>query len=55
MLTLCKNDSIFSKEPINSLAEMAGYEALWNDAKASFKNLAEIFRNNPRCDSLGVF
>jgi DNA processing protein len=47
MLTLSKNDSIFSEEPINSLAEMAGYEALWDDAKASFKNLAEIFRNNP--------
>lgn len=47
MLTLSKNNSIFSEEPINALAEMAGYEALWDDAKASFKSVAEVFRNNP--------
>ena len=55
MLTLSKNNSIFSEEPINSLTEMAGYEALWDDAKASFKNLAEIFRNNPQATPSDFF
>lgn len=41
------SDGIFAAPPIEPLREMAAYEWLWNSDRASFKNLAETFRNNP--------
>ncbi|WP_159990828.1 DNA-processing protein DprA [Pelistega ratti] len=38
---------IFANEPIIPAKEMAAYEALWENDKASFKSLAELFQNNP--------
>lgn len=40
-------DSILSNKPILPLREMAAYEALWSHQNASFKTIADCFRENP--------
>jgi len=40
-------DSILSNKPISPLREMAAYEALWAHQNATFKTIADCFRENP--------
>lgn len=40
-------DAILSNLPISPSREMAAYEALWANQKATFKTIAECFRSNP--------
>ena len=40
-------DSILSNKPISPLREMAAYEALWSHQNATFKTIADCFRENP--------
>lgn len=39
--------TLFNKPDISPIEEIAAYETLWEDQKASFKKIAEIFKNNP--------
>jgi DNA processing protein len=39
-------ESIFSKPPISPLREMGAYEALWSRQSATFKTIADCFREN---------
>jgi DNA processing protein len=36
-----------SNKAIEPLKEIVAYEALWQNRKASFKSLSELFSNNP--------
>lgn len=38
---------ITTRRPIQPLKEIAAYEALWNDKKASYKYFSELFSQNP--------
>ncbi len=40
-------DAVLSSKPISPSREMGAYEALWAHQKASFKTLADCFRNSP--------
>lgn len=40
-------ESLLSEKPIVPLTEMAAYEALWAHETASFKRIADCFRENP--------
>ncbi|WP_104012066.1 DNA-processing protein DprA [Burkholderia anthinoferrum] len=40
-------DSLLSAPPVDQRREMGAYEWLWNSERASFKSLAETFRQNP--------
>ncbi len=44
---MSKNILLFNNPVISPIEEIAAYETLWENQKASFKNIAEIFRNNP--------
>lgn len=38
---------LFNTPMISPIEEIAAYETLWESEKASFKRIAEIFKNNP--------
>lgn len=40
-------DAVLSTTPISPVREMAAYEALWSNKKASFKTIADCFRSSP--------
>lgn len=40
-------DAVLSSPPISPSREMAAYEALWANQKATFKTIADYFRSNP--------
>jgi len=40
-------DSLLSSPPISPSREMAAYEALWSNKRATFKTIADCFRSNP--------
>jgi DNA processing protein len=40
-------DSVLSSKPISPSREMGAYEALWANQKATFKTIADCFRNQP--------
>lgn len=39
--------TLLNRPVISPIEEIAAYETLWENQKASFKNIAEIFKNNP--------
>jgi DNA processing protein len=41
------DDALLSARPISPFREMGAYEALWAHKTASFKSIADCFRNNP--------
>lgn len=40
-------DAVLSSAPISPFRELAAYEALWANEKASFKTIADCFRSSP--------
>lgn len=40
-------DSVLNSAPISPFRELAAYEALWTNQKASFKTIADCFRSSP--------
>lgn len=40
-------DAVLSNKPISPSREMAAYEALWSHQKATFKTIADCFRDRP--------
>lgn len=40
-------DAVLSSVPISPFRELAAYEALWTNEKASFKTIADCFRSSP--------
>jgi len=40
-------DDLFTHKPISPLIEMGAYEHLWLQPKATFKRIAELFKDNP--------
>jgi DNA processing protein len=40
-------DAVLSNKPISPSREMAAYEALWAHQKATFKTIADLFRDSP--------
>ena len=40
-------DAVLSSKPISPSREMGAYEALWANKKATFKTIADCFRNQP--------
>lgn len=44
---MTNTDIVFSSPAISPMREMAAYEALWSNKKATFKTIADCFRSSP--------